>query len=368
MHCYRPTQSFCQAILLCIAFIRLANCYGRIINPIGHHADPQPISRIQDDGKRWYYFPSANGSEAEVNMFASTNLNDVYSTNAPWNRHSIFNFTKNDQQNPEAPAMFKWNETNYVMYVSSNGPTGNRIYALHNDGRDLTSGWTFAGVVSYSDGTTLIGYDAFALSHPNGNKYLFYTNTTTIFVNKLLPDYGFATLQPKQGGNGTIVASRVELPFTEAPAVLISGDKLNFLYSQNSFFSPNYTTYNIPVSTDADPLDPDTWSKPKPVQVLASSEKNGVYGTGSVGAFTGPDGKPWLAYTCFYQQKAFDRYTSDPRYVQVQPLHLMNDEIQPLIPVKPGHKMQKAQNDAYIPRYTNLDLRFFKKPPVREGK
>lgn len=365
MH-HSPFQCFCQAILLCIALIRLANCYGGTINPIGHQADPQPISRIENDGKRWYYFPSVNGREAQVNMFASTNLNDVYFSNSPSNKHSIFNFTKNIHQNPEAPAMLKWNDTNYVMYISSDGPTGNRIYALHNDGKDLTSGWTFAGVVQYSDGRVLVGYDAFAFHHLNGNKYLFYTNTTTIFINKLLPDFGFATVQPKEGRNGTIVVSRAELEYTEAPAVLISGKKLNFLYSQNSFFSPNYTTYNIPVSTNADPLNPETWLKPKPVRVLTSSQRKGVYGTGSVGVFTGPDDKPWLAYSCFYEPKPFDRYTSDPRYVQVQPIELINDEIQPLIPVKPGQKVQKVHNDAYIPRYTDLDLRFFKKPAVRD--
>ena len=113
-------------------------------------------------------------------------------------------------------------------------------------------------------------------------------------------------------------------------------------------------------------------SKYKSVQVLVSNKQNGVYGTGSVGAFMGPDEKPWIAYTCFYSSKPFNRYTSDPRYTQVQPIIFKDNEIQPLIPNKPGHKVEKVQKifniESYIPRYTNLDLRYFKTSLVHYRK
>jgi GH43 family beta-xylosidase len=358
-------------LILIVALLRLLSiCSAKNIinNPLGHHPDPQPISRTESDEKRWYYFPTANGGEGKVNMFASNNLNDIYSLKSPWNKHTIFHFNKNTHQDPEAPAIVKWNDTNYIIYISSDGPTGKRIYALHNDGKDLTRSWTFAGVVQYSDGKPLIGYDAAAFNHPNGNKYLLYSNKTTIFINKLLPNYGFATVQSDKNGKGTIITSRFDLKYTEAPDVLIRGNKLNLLYSQNSFFSPNYTTYNIAISTQQDPLDPKTWDKAKRIKVLASDEQNGVYGTGSVGTFIGADDKPWLAYTCFYDNKPFNRYTSDPRYTQVQPILFKNDEIQPIILVKPDRNIEKVDDssefETYIPRYTNLDLRFFHKSAV----
>lgn len=382
---YRLILSYTHTLVLA-AIVILSLCSASksdgVINPLGHQADPQPISRIEQDGKRWYYFPSANRTEAKVYMFASNNLSSVYLGTQPdtqngryWERlpstgHVIFNFTKNAHQLPEAPAMFRWNESHYVMYVSSDGPKGNRLYTLHNDGKDLTRDWTFAGVVQYTDGTPVQGYDAYAFNHPNGNKYLMYTNVTTIYINKLAPEYGFATVEKvKDGQNGTVVASRYEDPFTEAPDVFIQGKTLNLLYTQNDFFSPNYTTFNHAISTDLDPLDSATWQTGKPIQVLASNNQTGVYGTGSVGTFIGPDNKPWIAYTCFYSPEPFNRADEnlyDPRQIQAQPLELKNDQIQPLIPVKPTRQAGKSGNvhrressdEPFVRRYTDLDLRF----------
>lgn len=263
----------------------------------------------------------------------STNLNTILSKST--NEYSVFNFTS--QIGPEAPALYEWDENNYLLYVSSVGADGNGyMYVLHNDGQDLLNGWQNLGPVKYGNGDPIINYDGYAFTHPNGNHYLLYSGLHYILLSRL---DGFTQLAPRSEEVVVVPARTVNgnSPVIEAPGAYVRGNTLNVFYSENGFFDPAYNTLNIAIDTSLDPLQVNNWlNKSTKTTVLKSNSKTGVYGPGSGGTFIGPDSQPWFAYTCFYEKDGFDQTKVNPRRVQAQPLSFNEDDVMvEIIPDRP---------------------------------
>ncbi|PWN92710.1 Arabinanase/levansucrase/invertase [Acaromyces ingoldii] len=289
-----------------------------VTNPLGRGQDPNPFSR-EEDGVRTYYFPTIDFGTG-VYMQTSTDLNTVLSV--PTNEKKIFTYDK--EVGTEAPAYFRWDDDNNLLVISSVGPQGNGLLRmLHSTSQDLLTGWEDLGPVKDGSGNKLVNYDGFIFQHPNGKRYLLYSALKSILITELTSFNTVGKSLTIVTGNGQVI---------EAPAAFISGDTLNLLWSENGFATPDYNTRRRAVSTHSDPMDPSTWRFADSKTILQSG--NGVYGTGSVGVFTGPDGQPWLAYTCFYDPNGFPQ-SINPRRVQAQPLVIENDVIQSMEPDAP---------------------------------
>lgn len=138
-------------------------------NALGPGQDPSPISRIEGDGKRHYYFATSDNNRG-VYMQASTDLNSVLSVSS----NEVKVYTYDTLVQPQAPGLFQYDSNTYVMYLSSLGPNANgTLRALTNNGQNLTSEWQDEGELRQpSTGKKLVYYDAFPFNHPNGRRYL----------------------------------------------------------------------------------------------------------------------------------------------------------------------------------------------------
>lgn len=138
-------------------------------NALGPGQDPSPISRIESDGQRHYYFPTTDFNRG-VYMQYSTNLNYVLSDSS--NEKQIYSYDA--QVGPEAPGFLQWDANTYILYISSVGPQGNgTLRALLNTGGDnLLDGWKDIGEIRQKSGKKLVYYDGYAFNHPNGKHYL----------------------------------------------------------------------------------------------------------------------------------------------------------------------------------------------------
>lgn len=140
-----------------------------IQNALGPSQDPSPISRIESDGQRHYYFPTADNNRG-VFMQSSHDLNTVLAD--PANVVKVYEYPTQIQ--PQAPGLFQYDANTYAMYLSSVGPNSNgSLRALVNRGPSLTTGWQDAGeLIQKSTGKKLVYYDAHPFNHPNGKKYM----------------------------------------------------------------------------------------------------------------------------------------------------------------------------------------------------
>ncbi|KAF2164530.1 glycoside hydrolase family 43 protein [Zasmidium cellare ATCC 36951] len=292
-------------------------------NALGIGKDPSAFSQVVS-GTRQYYFPNiavpaANGRNL-VTLQISNDLNTVLSDQA--NDYTIWNTT----YTPNDTGFYKYGTNNYIITVAIN-PQSSGIRVLQNTGTDLTKGWKELGQIKDENGKVLVGYDSQAFD-VNGKKYLLYGYSGhSIYIAQL-------TSETTVANAALIVSTTGNPPVQEAPGALVQGDTVNIFWSENMYQTPFYNVRRLSTSTSSNLVSRSTWSGLPITTILQNSTTNGVQGPGSASTFTGPDGKPWLAYDCYYSK---DGSFVGPRKVQVQPITFTGNGnvMASMVPLKP---------------------------------
>lgn len=239
-------------------------------------------------------------------------------------------WTKHDSGEMSTHVWAPWIDYNngswYVYFAAAQEgtPFNHRIYALSNNAANPVtgSGWMERGQIktnweSFSiDTTTFVHagkrYIVWAQKDPNieGNSNLYIAELD-----------GPLAIKGKQ-----VMLSQPEYDWekvgfwvNEAPAVMEHNGKVFIAYS-GSATDANYNMGLLSAPATADLLDPSVWTK-SPVPVFKSSERNGIYGTGSNTFTTDRDG----TILHIYNARNYKGIVGDPLYdpnraIYVQPL------------------------------------------------
>lgn len=102
-------------------------------------------------------------------MLSGTNINKLFSD--PSSEKEIFRYDK--AVGTEAPMLYQWSSSRFLLYVSSVGPEGDGVMrVLASKSEDLLGEWTDLGEMKNAMGGRLVNYDGHAFTHPNGKRYL----------------------------------------------------------------------------------------------------------------------------------------------------------------------------------------------------
>jgi GH43 family beta-xylosidase len=240
-------------------------------------------------------------------------------------------WTKHDSGEMSANIWAPWidynNGTWYVYFAAAQqgSPFNHRIYALSNSAANPVtgSGWTERGKIT-------MNWESFSID-------------TTTFVHAGKRYIVWAQKDPNVEGNSNLYIAELDGPLAikgkqvrlsqpeydwekvgfwvnEAPAVMVRNGKVFITYS-GSATDANYNMGLLSAPATADLLDPSVWTK-SPVPVFKSSERNGVYGTGSNTFTTDKNG----TVLNIYNARNYKGIIGDPLYdpnrsIYVQPVH-----------------------------------------------
>lgn len=139
------------------------------------------------------------------------------------------------------------------------------------------------------------GYDAHYMTHPNGKKYLFFSNFASVEIIEMSTPWT-TTGNPVAVSTASLPWETVQGALNEAPATVISGNTLNLVYSANTYNDPAYVCGLVTIPTSADPMVASNWTKHTQGPIFSSA--NGHYGPGS-GVFFNDGAATWWGYGSF---------------------------------------------------------------------
>ncbi|OJX87772.1 MAG: glycosyl hydrolase family 43 [Paludibacter sp. 47-17] len=210
-----------------------------------------------------------------------------------------------------APEIQNINGKWYVHYAADDGNTDNhQLYVLENPNKDPFDGeFVMKGRVSTDENNNWI-IDGSLFEH-KGVLYMVWSGWETRRIDVETQCIYIARMDnPWTLGSKRVKISQPELEWethwkntdgwnpphviyvNEGPQPLKSpkGKFIHIAYSASGVWTPYYALGLLTASTDADLLDPKSWSKSSE-PVFRQSPENGVYGTGHNSFFKSPDGK-----------------------------------------------------------------------------
>jgi GH43 family beta-xylosidase len=212
-----------------------------------------------------------------------------------------------------APSFHLIDDHWYFYYCADDGQDANhRLYVLKSAGTDPLGPYEFAGLVAPPGAANEWAIDAELLRH-GGRLYLLWSGASELGHNLIF-------IAP-MSGPWTVSGPRVYLPSAggcpevrEAPAILQRNGDTFLVYSTCDTGKPDYQLWMHSLPADADPLIPDNWRQ-HPAAVFARNDGAGVFGPGSNGFFTSPDGtESWIVY----HGKTTSEYTYAGRSTRAQ--------------------------------------------------
>ncbi|EPQ30262.1 uncharacterized protein PFL1_02378 [Pseudozyma flocculosa PF-1] len=281
-----------------------------VTNALGEGFDPQFLTVPLGNGSQLFVTPDVNfGLQAFLR--ASTDLNDIYRDEAK--NHVIFNYSSTDYPEgvgTEAADITPWDGGRFLYTVSA--VADDTMRALLSRTQDVLGEYEDLGRITHN-GTALKGFDPHVIVHPNGKKYLTWSNHEYVQIVEL------TSANTADGPIVNLVSYGVN---TEAPTSWfypnrINGSQtLNLAYAEGNFYQSNYNTRVLFQDVSSDPLDPAQWYQ-RGASTLSSSSSRGVFGPGSGSFFRGPDGQTWFGYGAFDDQDGAEDGKND-RFVRVQ--------------------------------------------------
>ena len=197
-----------------------------------------------------------------------------------------------------------------------------RIYVLENDSANPLEGeWIERGQLK--TGWESFALDASVFEH-RGKRYLLWAqrdpaikSSSNLYIARMDSPLSI-TGQPVMLSQPDFEWEKVRHAVNEGPVILAKHGRLFLTYSAAGT-GPEYCIGMLTADDDADPLDPESWTK-SPQPVFTSSEKNGIYGPGHHCFTTTPNGKTDLIV---YHARSYRDIQGDPlkdpnRHTRVQ--------------------------------------------------
>ena len=176
-----------------------------------------------------------------------------------------------------------------------------RVFCLTcDDENPLTGTWTERGQVD--TGMDTFALDATTFVHTDGRQYLIWAQQD-LAIEGHSNLYIAAMSNPWTLQSEAVMISKPELDWEkirfiveEGPAVLTHGDRIFVTFSASGT-GPEYAMGMLTAKTDADLLDPSSWTK-NPEPVFVSDETVRQFGPGHNSFTTTEDGRDVLIYHC----------------------------------------------------------------------
>jgi len=275
---------------------------GAFRNPLGTGPDPYLTYYAGN-----YYLATTQGDA--VRMWKAPSLGELLVAPATtiWQDSDA---SRNQQV--WAPAFYLINGHWYVYYTADDGVDDHhRSYVIESAGTDPLGPYHFKGAL-VPPGADNWEIDP-ALLQQNGRLYLVWSGAGTeghnlIYIAPMSDPWtisGPRTYLPASGGCSEV---------REAPSILQHGGTTFLVYSACDTGKPDYQLWMKSIPTTADPTVAANWHQ-YPNAVFTRNDSTGVYGPGSNGFFTSPDGtEDWIVY----HGKNTSTYTYDARTTRAQ--------------------------------------------------
>ncbi|MBR07204.1 MAG: alpha-N-arabinofuranosidase [Rickettsiales bacterium] len=200
-----------------------------------------------------------------------------------------------------APEIHKIEGKWYIYYTatdeSDDGDHNRWVFVLENSSEDPFQGvWVDKGKIN----TNYSGLDGSTFEH-NGQRYFVYSAyigpQSVLCISEMINPWTISEFQPelafpeyeweKLGGRQIL----------EGPQFLIGPkDKMFIIYSASACWSDNYSLGMLTAPKEANPLDPNSWTR-STEPVFIKAPENNVYATGHNSFFKSPDGtEDWILY------------------------------------------------------------------------
>ncbi|CEH12074.1 hypothetical protein CBOM_00084 [Ceraceosorus bombacis] len=263
------------------ANLRAATAPKGTINSLGMGQDPSPIALKNPNGTVSYFFPDSDFKNTAL-MRMSADLNKA--NRAPPQAIHTYGMI-----GTEAPDVAVWQGSQLIYTVSST--KDDKLRALTSDTDDPLGTWTSHGVITYR-GQPAEGFDSHVFTHPNGKRYLLYSDHAAILIAEMSSPNTLAK-KPKpivsyvgQGGGPLSIFN------CEAPATVLLPNKngsttVNLAFSTGDFRAADYQTRLMYQDGSLDPTVSHHWliaDEP----ILRTDPLVSVYGPGSGGFFDCP--------------------------------------------------------------------------------
>jgi len=230
-----------------------------------------------------------------------------------------------------APSFYRFSGHWYVYYTADDGTDDNhRIYVIESDGDDPLGPYHFKAKLEPPGATGVFAIDPVVLEQATG-RYLVWSGANPQGHNLL----HIAPL----GNPWSLTGPRVYLPaeggcpeVREAPSVLQRHGTTFLVYSTCDTGKPDYQLSMLSIPISSDPMVVANWSQ-HPGAIFARDDAAGVFGPGSNGFFSSPDGtEDWIVY----HAKNTSSYTYDFRTTRAQRITWVGDLPQLGTPVATG--------------------------------
>ena len=269
---------------------------GPFRNPL--NAGPDPFL-VTDGG--FYYLTTTQGDAVRIWKAASLAELAVAPATAVW---------QDGSQQVWAPAFYRLDGHWYLYYTSDDGVDANhRIRVVEAD--DVLGPYHYIGELD----TGGWAIDPVVLEQGSG-RYLLWSGTNSLLYIAPMSDpwtLGTRTYLPAAGGCPEV---------REAPSILQHAGTTFLVYSTCDTGKPDYQLWMMSIAQSADPTNVGAWTQHDGA-VFARADANGVWGPGSSGFFTSPDGsEDWIVY----HAKNTSEYTYDLRTTRAQPIAWQGDQ------------------------------------------
>lgn len=223
----------------------------------------------------------------------------------------------------------KW----YIYYTAdpttTEGTDQQRMYVIENTSEDPYTGiWTNHRIFDPANDVWAI--DATVFEH-NDELYYVYSGSD---VHDDIPHKPQNIYIAKMSNPWTLATERVLLSeptaswegdqVNEGPEVIKHGNRIFIAYSTFGCWTPNYRLGMLYMDDNADPLEPESWTKHN-APVFQGNGEIGVYGPGHHCFFKSPDGtEDWFAYHAVSVQEGG---CNDKRSIRAQRLYWSADNL-----------------------------------------
>jgi GH43 family beta-xylosidase len=290
------------AVVLIIGAVLASRMYGNggakemkaetFYNPIMKNgADPWVI---QKDG--YYYYTHTVGNA--IQLWKSRSLSEISAgeTATVWTPPG----EGPNSRNIWAPEIHWLNGKWYIYYAADDGQNENhRMYVLESVTDDALGEYKDLGQIT--DPSNKWAIDGTVLQKPDGKMYFIWSGwegDTNVSQHLYIAPMS----SPSKISGERVEISKPEHDWelvgeptiNEGPQVLVSGRKINVIYSASGSWTDDYTLGMLSADVSADPLAPASWKKfPKPVFAKTGE----VFGPGHCSFVKSPDGKEdWIVY------------------------------------------------------------------------
>lgn len=196
----------------------------------------------------------------------------------------------------QAPDIARYGKHRWIYTISST--KDDQIRSLVSESNDPLGKWRRQGIVTFN-GAPVKGFDSHVFTHPNGKRYLMWSDHASLLMAELLTS--------RTVGKPSAILSMMGDPPSklnfwncEAPATVIApnvngSSTINIAFSTGDFRTPDYTTRILVTDESNDPLVPRSWILQKQ-PLLKTSAKRSVFGPGSVAFFPCGERRKCVAY------------------------------------------------------------------------